>query len=758
MPLLPNVFDAASHAALSNLDVALEIADRGHFVFPCYSHGPEAKRPHKGVPWRQASSNSPDRIRQWWDRWPDAVPGLDLAKSGILVIDLDGEFGFDDWAEISAGREPDVPFVDTPSGGRHLYFVRGEFEHGNGRGLLPPKRDHQGIDVRGTGGYVIAPGATMLDGRQYIPEGDPLDTAVPVPAWLREILKGVEPAPPPPHPVRAAPSRPVADDRRRAYGEEALVRERDELAATMAGGRNNALNAAAFSLGQLVAGGCLSESDVRVALVAACQANGLLKQDGRRAVDATISSGLRAGKQNPRGPEDDPTIADHGAAIVSRLLEKSDGTVIDTETGEIFEPGAPPAQDGDELPDHLTRPPGLLGMLTDWIAESSRRPQRGLALGAALTIIGTACGRHLAGPTRSGTHLYVIGLAPTGAGKDHALQQIAAVLDACNMRHHIGPSQFISMPAVINFMTRAPLAVCAMDEFGSFLKRINSRRASGFEGAISGILRTAWGASFRPMATPEWAGRQSETISAPALSIYGASTPEEFYGALDGADMSNGVLNRLLIIETRVRPEDREPSQDPFRVPGAIVEGVKAIYNRLGPVASAQLNRHDERPDMHKMAWASGAEAAYRALVEDINRRCDGDVMAQAFYARTSEMAVRLASIYAAGINADRPVVTVEAMEWAAELAMWSALSLSRGAMDHIAENDNQGAAQLVRRVVRDAGGRIRHRDLLRRLNHRMSNRDLKDVIKSLVEAEEIKAEAIRNEAGGRPSMWYIAT
>lgn len=750
MPLLPDVFDAAAHAALSNLEVALDLAARGFAVFPCRPDGPEAKRPYPGIPWRQASSTDPRRIGSWWQMHPDAVPALDIAKTDLIVIDLDGDAGFADWATLAGGRDPDGPFVDTPSGGRHLYFRRDGWHHGNGRGSLPPKGKKEGIDVRGSGGYVIAPGATMLDGRRYEPDGDPLGDAPAIPAWLREVLSAKEHAPQKmtiaetdshsTTSLQKVQTTIASDDRKRAYGEEALTREVAALASTFAGGRNEALNRAAFALGQLVAGGCLDEGRVRQALTGACEDNGLRKDDGPRQVNATITSGLRAGARDPRGPpEKADDLGAHGATIAARLLERDDRTILDTTTGEILPTRLDASEADGELPEALTRVPGILGEITDWICDTARRPQRALALGAALTILGTACGRHLAGPTNSGTHLYVIGLAPTGAGKDHALQQISEALRAANMPQHIGPSQFISMPAVINFLYRAPLALCAMDEFGSFMKRINGKRASGFEGAISGVLRTAWGTSFRPLTTPEWAGRASETIVAPALSIYGASTPEEFYGALDGADMSNGVLNRLLVIETRSRPEDRDPLRDPFDVPARVSDGIREVYTRMGPLIAGQLNRPDSRPDVHRMPWGPRADAAYRALVDSINRRCDGDAMAQAFYARTAEMAVRMATIRAAGIYPRGPELDEESMQWGAELALWSAKVMARGAMDHVSESENQSAAQLVRRTIREAGT-ITRRDLFRRIRGRIKQRDLEEILKALGEAGEIES------------------
>jgi hypothetical protein len=68
-------------------------------------------------------------------------------------------------------------------------------------------------------------------------------------------------------------------------------------------GRNNALNRAAFSLGQLVAGGALDRDEVEGRLYeAACTAG--LDRDancGERGIWSTIRSGLEAGREKPRG-------------------------------------------------------------------------------------------------------------------------------------------------------------------------------------------------------------------------------------------------------------------------------------------------------------------------------------------------------------------------------------------------------------------------------------------------------------------------
>jgi Bifunctional DNA primase/polymerase, N-terminal len=87
------------------------------------------------------------------------------------------------------------------------------------------------------------------------------------------------------------------------YGRTALRAECDKLAAMPKdSGRNNALNSAAFSLFQLLAGGELDEEKDQVCerLFAAAEACGLVAEDGAASVRATIESGAKAGRQQPR--------------------------------------------------------------------------------------------------------------------------------------------------------------------------------------------------------------------------------------------------------------------------------------------------------------------------------------------------------------------------------------------------------------------------------------------------------------------------
>ena len=410
-----------------------------------------------------------------------------------------------------------------------------------------------------------------------------------------------------------------------------------------------------------------------------------------------------------------------------------------------------------ELPEHLTRNPGLLGLITDWICDSARKPQRGGALLAALELIGTAAGRKYAGPTLTGTHLYGLFLAPSGAAKDHPLKCIGRILHASTMAPHFGPSGFMSMSALINRMSRQPLTLTCIDEFGSFLGRINGKRASTHEKAITGVLRTAWGSSFDTMAPPEWAGRVGEPIHSPALSLFCVSTHQEFFDNLEGGDVYNGFLNRFLLISTQRKVVEREPTADKMVVPAPIVDGMVAIYTSGGPLVRASSHSSISDAPMIVVPWLDGPGSAahriYQGLAQDVERR----EAEAAFLARTVEMAQRLAVIRAIGINPAAPSVSPEDIEWGRQIALWSAERMMADAADYMHETEFAKQSAAVLSAINRAG-RLQRNELVRKFYGRLDGRLLDGIVKSLVDGEMVREEKVpAGPSGGRPKLVYVA-
>ena len=102
--------------------------------------------------WKKFQTRKPtsQEITMWWKMWPDAKLGIVTgAVSNLAVVDIDtleGEQAISKYVELTS-----PPKVFTPSGGSHLYFRYPK------QGIRNNCRAVVGCDLRGEGGYVVAP-------------------------------------------------------------------------------------------------------------------------------------------------------------------------------------------------------------------------------------------------------------------------------------------------------------------------------------------------------------------------------------------------------------------------------------------------------------------------------------------------------------------------------------------------------------------------------------------------------------------------
>ncbi|HEV2596248.1 MAG TPA: bifunctional DNA primase/polymerase [Sphingomicrobium sp.] len=416
----------------------------------------------------------------------------------------------------------------------------------------------------------------------------------------------------------------------------------------------------------------------------------------------------------------------------------------------------PPVADNDNDYDakieRLTHCEGLVGDIIDWIEKSARRPNRALALGTAVTVIGTLIGRRVAGPTGSASHVYVVGVAPTAAGKQHPIDCLSLLMRAAGAKAHIGPSEFISFPAIINMMLRQPLALAAQDEFGAYLKRINSRKASTYEQGISKTLRSLWGISFGDFQSAEYAGKPSTTICAPALSIFGLSTPDEFYSGLQDAELKNGFLNRFLVIAAGRGKRVAEPACDKA-VPDDIAGALGEIYRWGGApdsLGTSRLNDSSYLPTPLTLKWTDEAKNCFSELEDYMDQRLSGDEGAEHYMGRTAEIAIRLATIRAVGRwgpSEAGPTVDHSDVEWGRDIALACGERLAKDAKMFMAENERQAWANKILAIVRERGA-AKPRDIQRKIKCALKSSELRDHLDNLAEAGFI--EPIKGEVRGR--------
>jgi hypothetical protein len=133
------------------------------------------------------ASRDPAVIRAWWRRWPDANVGIASGpESGLLVLDVDGKAGEQSLVDLAQRGFilPDSYSVRTGSGGQHLYFTwpDGADVRNSARKIAA------GLDVRGAGGYVVAPPSIHASGQRY-EISEAATQPAPCPEWLLSLIQ-----------------------------------------------------------------------------------------------------------------------------------------------------------------------------------------------------------------------------------------------------------------------------------------------------------------------------------------------------------------------------------------------------------------------------------------------------------------------------------------------------------------------------------------------------------------------------------------
>lgn len=159
---------------------ALDLANRGWPVFPvhtvrkgqCSCGKPECRNVGKHPMTEHGLKDAtidPATIDGWGAKCPDANVGLATGQgSRLVVLDVDpGHGGDESLRDLVAriGTLPDTVEVKTGGGGRHLYFAH----PCNGLKIrtIVELAGLPGLDIRGDGGYVVAPPSQHVSGSRY---------------------------------------------------------------------------------------------------------------------------------------------------------------------------------------------------------------------------------------------------------------------------------------------------------------------------------------------------------------------------------------------------------------------------------------------------------------------------------------------------------------------------------------------------------------------------------------------------------------
>lgn len=368
-----------------------------------------------------------------------------------------------------------------------------------------------------------------------------------------------------------------------------------------------------------------------------------------------------------------------------------------------------------DVPPHLLTIPGKLGLMVDWTNATAIKPQPVFAVQAALALGSVAMGRKFRTTSANWSSLFFLNIGVSGTGKEHAKTVIERVLDAAKFSAMSPASEYTSDSAIDSMLRMHPTHIAIIDEFGYMLKTANAKNNTNGGTARKRLMEVfgRCGGTLQPKAfstaTMNKAQRASmgpQFVENPALTVLGMTTPAPFYEAVGSGALTDGFLNRLIVVESDL---GRQPSRyfDPVEMPDDLVRWVRECRIKSdGNLEDIIDAVHSEKPVPTVLDFSGKA----RYLFDDLDLRCIARMdelelhgMAE-MYSRVREIAMRVSLIVAHSTEAD--VIDVEHARWAIDyVTFWADRAISRMA-DNIADSPFAALCNEVANLIQEAGRR----------------------------------------------------
>lgn len=719
------------------LDYALAYINIGWHVLPLT---PKTKQPlsrlvTNGV---HGATNDPDTVRKWWTAAPDAGIGVAVLPSGLVAVDVDprnGGFETMERLEAQHGALVSDVLALTGGGGEHRVFSASLVT--NLPGKLGP-----GVDLKADG-YICVEPSIHPSSIAYAWEAssDPLEGCTPstLPGWVRDLARG---------PFAAVPYMPATrmvdvqqiDDLRAALAE---IPADDYHQWVNFGNALSELGQAGFALWDE-----WSQKSSKYDPQAVTRKWRSFK-GGAFQLESIFFVAQERGWENP-------------AAVPALPV------AVPVEAVRV----APPKVQAP-APVTLLQPPGVMGVVTDWVNATARKPQPAFAVQTAIAFVATVLGRRFVSDQRNWPSLYLLNIGHSASGKEHAKKAVEDLLDACGMGHLVGPASYTSNSGVLSALHSQPSHITVIDEFGKELEQASVKGNARAQGMLKLLIET-WGRCdgvMRPQgySTFGLSGAEKKDITDrvvrnPALTLLGITTPDSFFETIGSAAARDGFLNRFLIVESETGPQVSRMVKKQT-VPEGVAAWAQAMASMAGslvdPTAAASASLSPAPVEVEISSAASELFVAFDAeCIELMKQHADTGLMEM--FGRTNEMAMRLALCVACGCHGGAPM-TVEGPHaaWAIQYVRHHALRTVERLKTSVADSAFEGIKQQVMHYITEAGERgctVRDIDQKSRKFRALPKRQQIELLDSLAFLSKIAMVRMPTPSGrGRPREAWVA-
>ena len=386
---------------------------------------------------------------------------------------------------------------------------------------------------------------------------------------------------------------------------------------------------------------------------------------------------------------------------------------------------------------------GVLGAIQDYILKNSFIKQPAFALSAALTVLSTLIGRKYEFEGVS-SNLYILNIAPSGAGKDAPQQRVKDILIKINCSHLLGAGDYVSDASLMDSLPNKPVRLDIIDEAGGLLRNVNQGGAT-FNTKMADILAELYTCStskFLGRATAE--GVKGECIR-PNVNLLCSTTPAGFSEGVSYKSIEKGLMGRFLIFLGE--PDKRAERIKKFAsLDDETIEKLKDLAAFKPPNSNTDIANISQ--EFMSIESSDGASEELDKAFEEydeirINSKSSDPLLP--IISRLYQQLLKLAMIHAVSRakRNDIPSVNVYDVKFAK-----SVIEYYYSNIQNLLENDifrSKSEENLIKmlKVIKSYGTLgVTRRDLYRKTRH-VPRKERTDIIENLVETEHIIIDII---------------
>lgn len=397
---------------------------------------------------------------------------------------------------------------------------------------------------------------------------------------------------------------------------------------------------------------------------------------------------------------------------------------------------------------------GPIGETVRWITKYAIYEQPELALMNVLAFAGAVFGRKYKSPLDTRTNIYMVGIADTGAGKDHSRKMINRLSMHAKLDTMIGGNAIRSDTGMLRGLMNNSSQLLMLDEFGLLMQALSDPKAPHHIRMISKAMMSLYSDSNSVYNHGDYADEKAKPIKiiCPNLCIYGTTTQSSYLPSLRKSAIESGELNRFIVIPSTqtLDPKRHIPEEGDH---AALYEW----WNQFSPTAKSSLgtlvNSATIVPAAKEVRWGECEDLRFELLKEQTGLCTSADPL-RALWSRLYENTIKIAMIFAIARNPDDPEFIEEDFRFAYSMVRYSIEYMMSLADLGMAETPHEANLNEVTRAIQSFGIDGVPRSFLFRKLRKYRKKELDEIIGGMLEDGSIIAERATHGIG-RQAIYY---